>query len=59
MKCELHGKLNLNTKNVEQLGLKLASIIQLQLISNLIISKHVSTIETSFICLKIPIVQKY
>jgi len=58
MKCEPHGKLNLNTKNAEQLGLLNASITQLQLVSNLIICKPVSPIETTFVCLEIPIVQK-
>jgi len=58
MKCEPHGKLNLNTKNAEQLGLLNASITQLQLVSNLIISKPVSPIEITFVCLEILIVQK-
>jgi hypothetical protein len=58
MKCEPHGKLNLNTKNAKQLGLKNASIIQLQLVSNLIISKPVSMVEITFVCLETPILQK-
>jgi hypothetical protein len=40
MKCEPHGTLNLNTKNIEWLGLQNASKLQLQLqlISSFIIS---------------------
>jgi hypothetical protein len=58
MKCEPHGKLNLNTKNAEWLCLKSESIIQLQIIFNLIIFKPTSLIETTFVCFEIPIVQK-
>jgi len=58
MKCEPHGKFNLNTKNVERLGFKNASIIQLQLVSNLIIFKPISPAEVAFACLEIPIVKK-
>jgi hypothetical protein len=38
MKCKTHGKLNLNIKNTKRLSFKNASIIQLKLISNLIMS---------------------
>jgi hypothetical protein len=58
MKCEPHGTLNINTKNVERLGLQNASQVQLQLISTLIISKHVSLVEATFICLDIPLYTK-
>jgi hypothetical protein len=58
MKCEPHGKLNLNTKNAKQLGFLNASIIQLQVISNLIISKPISPTKVTLVCLEIPIVQK-
>jgi hypothetical protein len=58
MKCEPHGTLNINTKNVERLGLQNASQVQLQLISPLIISKHVSLVEATFVCLDIPIIHK-
>jgi hypothetical protein len=56
MKCEPHGTLNLNTKNVEWLGLQNAS--KLQLISSFIISKLVSPAEVTLICLDIPIIHK-
>jgi hypothetical protein len=58
MKCEPHGTLNINTKNVERLGLQNASQVQLQLISTLIISKHVSLVEAAFVCLDIPLYTK-
>jgi len=58
MKCEPHGTLNLNTKNVEWLGLLNASKLQLQLISSFIISKLVSLAEITLICLDIPIIHK-
>jgi hypothetical protein len=47
MKCEPHGTLNINTKNVEWLGLQNASQVQLQFISTSIISKHVSLVENN------------
>jgi hypothetical protein len=56
MKCEPHGTLNLNTKNVEWLGLQNAS--KLQLISSFIISKLVSPASVTLICLDIPIIHK-
>jgi hypothetical protein len=58
MKCEPHGTLNLDIKNAKWFGLQNASKMQLQLISILIISKHVSLEKEIFICLKIPTVQK-
>jgi hypothetical protein len=58
MKCEPHGTLNSNTKNVEWLGLQNASKLQLQLISSFIISKHVSIAEAIIICLDIPIIHE-
>jgi len=58
MKCEPHGTLNINTKNVEWLGLQNASHVQLQLIYSLIISKHGSLIEATLVCLDIPIIHK-
>ncbi len=58
MKCEPHGTLNLNTKNIEWLGLQNASKLQLQLISSFIISKLVSHAKITFICLDIPIIHK-
>jgi hypothetical protein len=58
MKCEPHGTLNINTKNVEWLGLQNASQVQLQVISTLIISKHVSLVEATFVCLDIPLYKK-
>jgi len=56
MKCEPHGTFNF--LNVERLGLQNASQVQLQLISILIISKHVSLVEGTLICLDIPIIHK-
>jgi hypothetical protein len=50
--------IKLNTKNAKQLGLQNASKLQLQLISSFIISKLVSPIEATFICLDIPIIHK-
>jgi len=41
MKCEPHETLNLNKKNVEQLGLQDVSKVQLQLISSFIINKPI------------------
>jgi len=58
MKCESHGKLNLNTKIAERLNFQNASIIQLQFISNLFIFKPVSPAKVALVCLKILIVQK-
>jgi hypothetical protein len=58
MKCEPHGTSNLDFKIAKRFGLQNASKMQLQLISNLIISKHVSLPKEIFICLKIPIIQK-
>jgi hypothetical protein len=58
MKCEPHEALIFYFKNVKQLGLQNASQVQLQLISTLIISKHVSFVEGAFICLDIPIIHK-
>ncbi len=58
MNYEPHRKLNLNTKNVKWLGFKNASIIQLSLIFNLIISKPISLVELALVCLEIPIVQR-
>jgi hypothetical protein len=58
MNCEPHGRLKLNTKHVEQLGLQNASKLQLQLISSFIISKPMSLVEVTFICLDIPIIHK-
>jgi hypothetical protein len=58
MKCEPHGTLNFNFVNVKQLGLQNASQVQLQLIFILIISKHVSLVDGTFICLNIPIIHK-
>jgi hypothetical protein len=59
MKCEPYGTLNLNTKNAKRLGFLNAMhicIIQLQLISNLIISKPISLVKAALVCLQIPIV---
>jgi hypothetical protein len=58
MKCEPHGTLNINTKNVKRLDLQNASQVQLQLTYPLVISKHGSFLETTLICLDIPIVHK-
>jgi hypothetical protein len=58
MKCEPHGTLNLNKKNVERLGLWNVSKIQLQLISFLIINKPISPQEATFTCLKILVDKK-
>jgi hypothetical protein len=58
IKCEPHGTLNLNTKNVECLGLQNASNIQLELISSFIISKPISPTKATFICLDIQITHK-
>ena len=58
MKCETHGPINLNKKNVERLGLHGASDTQLKLISSLIIAKPVSLLEAAFACVQISIVQK-
>ncbi len=41
MKCDPHGSINLNIKNVERLGLKYASKLQVQLFFSFIISKLV------------------
>jgi hypothetical protein len=56
MKCEPHGTLSLDIKNGKRFGLQNA--FKMQLISNLIISKHASLAKAIFICLKIPIIQK-
>jgi hypothetical protein len=58
MKCEPHGTLNLNQKNVKRLGLQHVVKVQLQFISSLIINKPISPQEAAFTCLQIPIVQK-
>jgi hypothetical protein len=58
MKCEPHGTLNLNSKNVEWLGLQNASQVQLQLNSTLIISKLVSYVKSTLICLDMQIIHK-
>jgi hypothetical protein len=58
MKCEPHGKLNLNKKNAKWMGLWNVSKVQLQLISSLIINKPISCQEVAFTCLQIPIVHK-
>jgi hypothetical protein len=58
MKCEPCGTLNLNTKNVEWLGLQNASKLQLQFIFSFIISKPMSPVETTLICLNIPLYKK-
>ncbi len=55
MKCEPCGTLNLDIKNVERLGLQNASKLQLQLISSFIISKPMSLVEMTLICLNIPL----
>ncbi len=56
MKCEQHGKLNLNTKNVKQSRFLNESIIQFQIIFDLIISELASPIEVAFVYLEILIV---
>ncbi len=58
MKCDPHGSIYFNIKNVECSGLEYASKLQLQLFFYLIISKHVLLVETTFICLDIPIIHK-
>jgi hypothetical protein len=55
MKCEPCGTLNLDIKNVERLGLQNASKLQLQLISFFIISKPMLLVDTTLICLNIPL----
>ena len=57
MKCEPHGPINLNKKNVERLRLHGASDAQLKLISSFIIAKPVSLSEAALACLQIPIIQ--
>jgi hypothetical protein len=48
----------LDIKNAKQFGLQNSFKMKLQLISNLIISKHVSLAKVDLVSLKIPIIQK-
>ncbi len=58
MKCESQGTIKLDDVNARSLGLVDATPLQLQLISTIITTKLVSSIEVAFSCLQIPIISK-
>jgi hypothetical protein len=58
MKCEPQGTIKLDDVNAIRLGLVDATLLQLQLISATITTKHVSPTEAAFSCLQIPIISK-
>jgi hypothetical protein len=58
MKCEPQGTIKLDDVNARSLGLVDATFLQLQLISTIITTKHVSPFEATFSCLQIPIISK-
>ncbi len=58
MKCEPQGTIKLDDVNARSLGLVDATPLQPQLISIIITTKLVSSIEVAFSCLQIPIISK-
>jgi len=58
MKCKPQGTIKLDDVNARSLGLVDATPLQPQLISIIITTKLVSSIEVAFSCLQIPIISK-
>ena len=56
MKLEIHGALNIDTKNAMHLGLDNLDLVQLQIISIMVIAKPITSIKVAMTCLGISIV---